>query len=190
MNNMINYWQLCLTFITVIISSLITWWLNSYSKRKEIKLVNYYKEQIDKTTELFSLFVDFDIANELLFLSDTQSLGSSIFKDRINKWNSTFTKCYFFYRKYRILFSNNLTTNLNEYFVEFRKIRIVILNQKKEVEEFEEYASYQYQFNEDVDVAFKELFNKLRSKKEIEDLQNKSTVIQAKIEVYFKHLVN
>ena len=61
MNNMINYWQLCLTFITVIISSLITWWLNSYSKRKEIKLVNYYKEQIDKTTELFSLFVDFNI---------------------------------------------------------------------------------------------------------------------------------
>lgn len=190
MNNRINYWQLFLTFITVMISSLFAWWLNSNSKRKEIKLVNYHKEQIDKTTELFSLLADFDIANELLFLSNTQLIDSSIFKERINRWNTSFTKCYFFYRKNRILFPNDQTIKLNEYFVEFRKIRTLILNQKKEVEEFEEFAYYNYQFNEEENEAFNEVFDKLRSKFEIKDLRNKSTAIQANIELYFNHLVN
>ncbi len=189
MNNSINYLQLFLTFITVIISSLITWWLNSHSKRREIKLLNYHKDQIEKTKELYSLFVELDIVTNSFYLLNTIPANFKDFGIRINTWNKSYINCILFYRKNRILFPEDLKTQLDSHFDVFKQVRIIILNQKNIIEDELEYVSQYCEFYDEEETHFENIINKFRSDSEIKKILKTSIELQKNIENYFKKLV-
>jgi hypothetical protein len=189
MNDSINYWQLFLTFITVIISSLITWWLNSYSKRREIKLVNYHKDQIDKTKELYSLLVELNIITNSFYLLNTIPTNFKDFGLRIDTWNKSYIGCILFYRKNRILFPEYLKIQIDNHFDVFKHVRIVILNQKNVIEDELEYVHEYCESYDDEVIHYENIFNTFRSDSEIKKILKTSIELQKDIENYFKKLV-
>ncbi len=191
MNNQINYLQLVLTFATVVSTTLLTWFLNSVSKRNEIKLVNYHKDQIDKTKELYSKLSDINILINYFFLDDRNPLSLGEFKGRITQLTKSFQYSYSFFLRNRILFPDELKIKLENYFQEFRKRRKVLFAQKETIEHVEQ----QYEYDDlgnlyEEEMYVNSIIEAFVKKEEIIELRNSSKQILTDLETYFKKLVN
>ena len=159
-------------------------------KIKEIKLVNFHKDQIEKTKELFSLLVEIDIVTNFFYSLNAIPSNFKNFEIRINTWNKSYINCIMFYKKNRILFSDELQKQLDYHLDEFKRVRIIILNQKDIIDEGREYVHYYCEdYEEDEIIHFEKILNEFCSDPEIKELLKTSIKLQKDIEIYFKKLI-
>lgn len=179
----------CIVALPTIIGIVISWYLGLFSKVKEIKLANYYKDQINTTKELYGYIVDMDHATNALFASSHDDLGLSDLKRKIDRWNKVFSTGYLYYHRNRIFFPKYIKISINDYYKELVIIRKMLLSQTETIDNEQEYASYYYQSLEDEFEPTQNILKSIMTKVDSNKIVKDSEIIRDSIERLFDKII-
>jgi hypothetical protein len=176
--------------------ALITYYLNSRAKSRELKLSSYYKDRIEAVKTLYGLIVELNYANTSLFKSDTRDWGHSTYKSALNRWLLSFNEVNKYYNKNRILLlersdlSNKVRKNLSL----LLPLRQAIYKEHNMLNDIEEQwsgdlQSY-YEYAEREEQEINEHLKSLKGDSDITYIIDSFDVIRTDLEDYFRTLVS
>ncbi|MBO0953118.1 hypothetical protein [Fibrella forsythiae] len=190
------YKWLTTTGFGAVVIVLITYYLNSRVKAKELKLSSYYKDRIEAVKTLYSLLVSLNYANTNLFDADITGWGHRRYRTALVNWLNAFNEVQIYYNKNRILLleKNELSDKVRKNLNLLVPLKSAIHSEYKDIELFEDSigGDFQSYYNEPEveEQAIAKLHAALSNNTDIAYIINSFEVIKNDLERYFKQLIS
>jgi len=121
-------------------------------KKSEIKFSAFNQLQINALRNIFHLIIKFELTTKILYNTSTKNLNHQLFEKRVNKWLNDFFESKREFENERILLTKVLKELFTETYIDFEKIKKILINEKEQLDYLEQ--KYQgdlrelYQFSE------------------------------------------
>jgi len=121
-------------------------------KKSEIKFSAFNQLQINALRNIFHLIIKFELTTKILYNTSTKNLNHQLFEKRVNKWLNDFFESKREFENERILLTKVLKELFTETYIDFEKIKKLLINEKEQLDYLEQ--KYQgdlrelYQFSE------------------------------------------
>jgi hypothetical protein len=131
-------------------------------KKSEIKFSTFNQLQINALRKIYHLIIKFELTTKILYNTSTKNLDHQLFEKRINKWLNDFFESKREFENERILLTKVLKELYTETYIDFEKIKKLLINEKEQLDYLEQ--KYQgdlrelYQFSE---LESEEIVNKI-----------------------------
>jgi len=168
--------------------------LNHSLKQAEIKFSRHHQDQIEAYKKFYTMLYDYQYHLHALLLLDNENAQHNIYKKKIDTWLDASSETIIFYAKNRILFAPDVCAKVDKSIVEFRKFTYKIIQDKKDMNELEDYfrgefmAMYGDQNNEMIEII--ERINKIKKSAEFKEAYATMKELIDFIEAKYRQLTN
>ena len=123
-------------------------------KKSEIKFSRYNELQITALRKIYHQLTSFQLANNLIFNSEPNTIDHTKFKIRINEWIKIYVECSSEFAREKILLSKEIKDLFSKTISDFEEIKKVLIDERHNLDYLEMEHSgnwnsmYEFQDNE------------------------------------------
>lgn len=161
-------------------------------KKSEIKFSRYNELQINALRKIYHQLASFQLANNLIFNSEPNSIHHSKFKIRINDWIKIYVECSSEFAREKILLTKEIKILFSKTISDFEEVKKVLIDQRHNLDYFEmEHQgnwNSMYEFEEEELNSITQQINKLKEKYFIQNADKHIRELREKIEETFQQM--
>lgn len=161
-------------------------------KKSEIKFSRYNELQINALRKIYHQLASFQLANNLIFKSEPNSIHHTKFKNRINEWIKIYIECSSEFAKEKILLTTEIKDLFSKTISDFEQVKKVLINQRYNLDYLE--MAHQsnwnamYEFEQDELSSITKQINILKEKSFIQNVDKHICELRGKIEETFQKM--
>lgn len=128
--------------------------IKSDFKKAEIKFSRYNELQVDALRRIYHFLAKFQLSNKLVFNENSDEIGHTKFKIRINNWIKIYIACANEFSKEKILLTSELKVLFSRTINDFEEVKKILIDERENLDYLEMMnnenmnAMYEYEQNE------------------------------------------
>lgn len=161
-------------------------------KKSEIRFSRYNELQITALRKIYHLLANFQLANNLLFKIEANSIGHSKFKSRINEWIKNYLDCANELSREKILLPTQIKELFSKTIKDFDEVKETLISERENLNYLE--MQYSGDWNSMYDFEDNELWiitqklNLIKEKDSIKNSDKHIRELRVKIEEVFQKM--
>ncbi len=158
-------------------------------KKSEIKFSKYTELQITALRKIYHQLATFQLANNLLFKVELNSINHSTLENRINEWIKIYMECSSEFAREKILLTQDMKDLFSKTISDFEMVKGTLIDEKRNLDYLEK--AHQGNWNDMYDFEENELkvisdkIERIKEKDFIEKADKHIRVLREKIEEHF-----
>jgi hypothetical protein len=161
-------------------------------KKSEIRFSKYNELQISALRKIYHQLASFQLANNLIFNTESNSFGHSRYKTRINEWIKIYIECSSEFAREKILLTQEIKDLFSKTIVDFEDVKKILIDEKHGLDYLEMAYSgdwnQMYEFEEEELHIISSKIKKLKEKPSIGNADKHIRELRQKIEKVFQEM--
>lgn len=161
-------------------------------KKSEIKFSRFSELQITALRKIYHQLASFQLANNLIFKTEPQTIDHTKFKTRINEWIKIYIECSSEFAREKILLTPEIKLLFSKTINDFEEIKKILIDERNNLDywEMENQGDWNamYDFHEnELDVITKKI-NSIKDNDSIKNSEKHIRELREKIEDIFQKM--
>lgn len=161
-------------------------------KKSEIRFSRYNELQINALRKIYHQLANFQLVNNLLFSAQSNSIGHTKFKNRINDWIKNYLECANELAREKILLPTEIKELFSQTIQVFDEIKSILISQREDLNYLEmQYSgdwNSMYEFEENELEIITQKLNLIKEKPSIKNSEKHIRDLREKIEKVFQKM--